>query len=207
MSLGIHSRTRGVRHRGAYAALVQYYAYDAVTYLGSTWRALRPVLGVAPVEGADWTVLASAGSSGSSELASAVLATSQSSTSATFADVVGMVVAPATVDPIMLWIDLAYQLGRNGAPDPAANPRLFIQILDDLGNAFLGAGGRGIGVPTIAGTGTLQGQASFPLRITPASVARTYKLQMKVNATSVASTLWGSDLVAGVPTTLRAVRR
>jgi len=49
---------------GAYNAATQYKKYNEVTYNGSTWRALRDVKGVAPVEGLDWTMTASRGLDG-----------------------------------------------------------------------------------------------------------------------------------------------
>ena len=55
---------RGVTPRGAYSAATAYVADELVQYGGSSWRALRAVTGVTPVEGADWTLFVSKGDPG-----------------------------------------------------------------------------------------------------------------------------------------------
>jgi hypothetical protein len=55
---------RGFCWRGAYGAGTQYYAYDFVSYLGSSWRALKATLGNDPAEGEFWTIVAQKGSDG-----------------------------------------------------------------------------------------------------------------------------------------------
>ena len=40
---------------------------DVVTYGGQSWIALRTNIGVTPVEGADWTLMAAKGDTGSQE--------------------------------------------------------------------------------------------------------------------------------------------
>ena len=50
--------------RGPWAAGTPYTTRDVVSYGGSSWWALRPSTGVTPVEGADWSLLASKGQTG-----------------------------------------------------------------------------------------------------------------------------------------------
>lgn len=61
---GIGLTGSGVNWRGPYSALASYVLNDAVSYSGSSWRALRVVIGVTPVEGADWTIIAVKGDTG-----------------------------------------------------------------------------------------------------------------------------------------------
>lgn len=49
---------------GAYNVETQYKKYNEVTFNGSTWRALRDVKGVSPVEGVNWTLVARKGTDG-----------------------------------------------------------------------------------------------------------------------------------------------
>lgn len=51
-------------HRGAYSAVTTYNQDDVVSNAGSSWVAKRTVTGVTPVEGADWTLMASAATGG-----------------------------------------------------------------------------------------------------------------------------------------------
>lgn len=53
--------------RGPWAAGTQYATRDVVSHGGSSWWALRPSTGVTPVEGADWSLLASRGAPGASD--------------------------------------------------------------------------------------------------------------------------------------------
>lgn len=56
--------TLGVNHRGAWSAVTTYNAQDAVSSGGSSWVALRANTNVTPAEGADWSLLAEAGTDG-----------------------------------------------------------------------------------------------------------------------------------------------
>ncbi|MEK7575142.1 MAG: hypothetical protein AAB511_02845, partial [Patescibacteria group bacterium] len=53
-----------VNWRGAWSSLTNYAAYDAVSYGGSSWRALVTNTNVTPTEGATWTILAQKGDTG-----------------------------------------------------------------------------------------------------------------------------------------------
>lgn len=55
---------RGLTHRGAWSSTYAYLVDDAVTYNGATWLAKRGNTNVTPVEGADWTLVASKGDTG-----------------------------------------------------------------------------------------------------------------------------------------------
>jgi hypothetical protein len=52
---------KGLNWKGAWDATTNYVTDDAVSYVGSSWRALRDNANVTPVEGADWTIVAQKG--------------------------------------------------------------------------------------------------------------------------------------------------
>lgn len=55
---------KGLNWQGAWQASVAYVTDDAVSYLGSSWRARRDNNNVAPAEGDDWTIIAHRGDDG-----------------------------------------------------------------------------------------------------------------------------------------------
>jgi hypothetical protein len=55
---------KGLNWRGAWDATINYATDDAVSYLGSSWRAKRANAGVTPLEGDDWTLVAQKGNDG-----------------------------------------------------------------------------------------------------------------------------------------------
>ncbi|MET0556367.1 MAG: DNRLRE domain-containing protein [Vicinamibacteria bacterium] len=61
---------RGLNWRGAWAAPAPYVVDDAVSFTGSSWRALRVNVGVTPSEGDDWTIVAQRGEPGSGNVSS-----------------------------------------------------------------------------------------------------------------------------------------
>jgi hypothetical protein len=58
---------KGLNWKGAWDAVADYVVDDAVSFDGSSWRALRPNVDILPVEGADWTIVAQKGDPGSGE--------------------------------------------------------------------------------------------------------------------------------------------
>jgi Chaperone of endosialidase len=61
---------RGLNWRGAWGVAAPYVVDDAVSFTGSSWRALRVNVGVQPVEGDDWTIVAQRGEPGSGNVSS-----------------------------------------------------------------------------------------------------------------------------------------
>lgn len=57
---------RGLNWRGAWDAATNYVTDDAVSHAGSSWRAALANINVAPLEGADWTIVAQKGDDTSS---------------------------------------------------------------------------------------------------------------------------------------------
>jgi hypothetical protein len=55
---------KGLNWRGAWDATVDYVLDDAVSFDGSSWRALRASTGLPPVEGDDWALVARKGDDG-----------------------------------------------------------------------------------------------------------------------------------------------
>ena len=55
---------KGLNWQGAWDAATNYVIDDAVSYLGSSWRAQRANTNVTPIEGADWTIVAQKGDDG-----------------------------------------------------------------------------------------------------------------------------------------------
>jgi hypothetical protein len=55
---------KGLNWKGAWGAATHYVADDAVSFNGSSWRALRDNENVTPAEGADWTIVAQKGDIG-----------------------------------------------------------------------------------------------------------------------------------------------
>ncbi|HET9317662.1 MAG TPA: DNRLRE domain-containing protein, partial [Vicinamibacteria bacterium] len=55
---------KGLSWRDAWEATTPYLVDDAVSFEGSSWRALRANVGVAPAEGDDWTIVAQRGEPG-----------------------------------------------------------------------------------------------------------------------------------------------
>jgi hypothetical protein len=55
---------RGLNWKGAWNGSLEYVVDDAVSFDGSSWRALRPSTDVLPVEGEDWTIVAQRGEPG-----------------------------------------------------------------------------------------------------------------------------------------------
>ena len=51
----------GIQWLGVWSSATTYVFADTVSYLGSSWRALRTNTNVTPVEGLDWTILAAEG--------------------------------------------------------------------------------------------------------------------------------------------------
>jgi len=56
---------KGLNWKGAWDAAAHYVADDAVSFNGSSWRALRDNDNVTPTDGADWTIVAQKGDTGS----------------------------------------------------------------------------------------------------------------------------------------------
>ncbi len=52
---------KGLNWKGAWDAAANYVTDDAVSYDGSSWRALQANTNVTPIEGADWTIVAQKG--------------------------------------------------------------------------------------------------------------------------------------------------
>src|SRR5262245_41630030 len=52
---------KGLNWKGAWDAATHFVADDAVSFNGSSWRALRDNVNVTPIEGADWTIVAPRG--------------------------------------------------------------------------------------------------------------------------------------------------
>lgn len=55
---------RGLTHRGAWSSVTVYVIDDAVTYQGSTWRAMAGNTNIAPAENSSWTLIAQKGDKG-----------------------------------------------------------------------------------------------------------------------------------------------
>ena len=55
---------KGLSWKGAWSAAAQYVADDAVSFSGSSWRAVQDNTNVIPIEGADWTTIAEKGDRG-----------------------------------------------------------------------------------------------------------------------------------------------
>jgi hypothetical protein len=55
---------KGLNWQGAWVATTNYVIDDAVSYNGSSWRAVSANTNVVPVEGADWTIIARKGEDG-----------------------------------------------------------------------------------------------------------------------------------------------
>src|SRR5215475_13941609 len=55
---------KGLNWKGAWDAATHYVADDAVSFNGSSWRALKDSANVTPIEGADWTIVAQKGDTG-----------------------------------------------------------------------------------------------------------------------------------------------
>lgn len=53
-----------IAFQGAWSGTFAYKRNDLATYGGSLWRSNRPNIGITPVEGADWTILAAKGAQG-----------------------------------------------------------------------------------------------------------------------------------------------
>ena len=66
---------KGLNWKGAWDATTNYVTDDAVSYLGSSWRAVRDNANVTPVEGADWTIVAQKGNDTSGGTVTQVTAT------------------------------------------------------------------------------------------------------------------------------------
>ena len=56
--------SRGLNWKGAWDGTVEYGVDDAVSFAGSSWRALRPNNDVQPIESEDWTIVAQRGDPG-----------------------------------------------------------------------------------------------------------------------------------------------
>ena len=178
-----------ITHTGAWAGGVTYSQNQAVAYQGSTWLALRSNTGVTPVEGADWTLMASAGSNGSSRLSLATLATTASYSSTTYADVTGLSIAPSTTSAITIryggWIQIGSLSGTQ------TNASFTLRVVDDLG---VSQGTMSFRIPSVTLGGIFLNTIWGEIDITPNSTARTYKLQAKTSAANVNGILWGNDV-------------
>lgn len=178
-----------ITHAGVWSSGTTYSKNQAVTYLGSTWLALRSNTAVTPVEGADWTLMASGGSNGSSRLALARLGTSASiSTANSFTDVTGLSIAPSTTSPITIRYGGYVQIASNSGT--VTNAQFTLRVVDDLGAS---QGTIAFRVPSVTAGGVFLNTMWGEIDITPNSTARTYKLQAKTGATTYAGVLWGDD--------------
>lgn len=178
-----------ITHSGSWSAGTTYSKNQAVTYQGSTWLALRSNTGVTPVEGADWTLMAAAGSNGSSRLALARLGTSITTTATSYTDVTGLSIAPSTTSAITIRYGGFIQIGS--ASGTITNAQFSIRLIDDLGAS---KGSIAFRVPSLAFGGvylnTMWGEAD----LTPNSTSRTYKLQAKVSNANINAIFWGDDI-------------
>lgn len=184
-----------ITHTGAWADGVTYSKNQAVTYSGSTWLALRSSTGVTPVEGADWTLMASSGSNGSSRLALARLASNANiSTANSYTDVSGLSIAPATTSAISIRYGGYIQLGSNSGT--VTNPQFSLRVVDDLGASH---GTVAFRVPSATAGSVYLGSLWGEVDIIPNSTSRTYKMQAKTGATTYTGILWGDDASSDNP--------
>jgi endosialidase-like protein len=176
---------RGLNWRGAWGAATPYAVDDAVSFTGSSWRALRVSVGVPPMEGDDWTIVAQKGEPGSGSV-SAVSGTSPIA-----------VTNPTTTPTISLGVVPASH-GGTGLSSPGA------------AGAFLrSAGGTWTSAPLTApdvppGSGHyIQNSASstageFNITGTGAAAAFTAATQFNIGGNSVLSNRGTDNLFAGV---------
>lgn len=175
-----------------WAAGVPYGVNYTTTYGGSSYVSLSDGnIGHVPDSSPTYWQPFAVGQAGSTRLQTARLTTNQTVTSTTFVDVAGLTVAPNTVVPIVLVMTGSVRLSQDTGT-PTAQVTGTFQVVDDLGTVV---GARPISTVPPVGGDTRSYHIEFD--VTPASAARTYKVQVKSSATTSSVVLHGAAATVG----------
>ena len=101
---------KGLNWKGPWVATTNFVEDDAVSFSGSSWRAVRTNINISPVEGADWTLIARKGDTGPQGSGSVIVVTATSPISVT---------NPTTAPNISLGVVQAFN-GGTGLSSPGA---------------------------------------------------------------------------------------
>jgi hypothetical protein len=176
---------RGLNWRGAWGIATPYVVDDAVSFTGSSWRALRVNVGVQPVEGDDWTIVAQKGDPGSGGGVSAVNGTSPITVS-----------NPTTTPTISLGVVPASN-GGTGLASPGADGA----FLRSAGGLWTSAPLTAPDVPPGSGNYIQNSGAAAPgqFNITGTGAAAVFNAgtQYNISGTSVLSNRGTDNLFAG----------
>lgn len=169
---------------GTYAPGATYVINSVVQYGGSSWIAVAAgILGQPNITPSQWQPLVLAGANNSTVLSEGDVGTgfvgpaSLASSTQTWVDVTGCVVAPNVVTPIALQIRGTLSLASSNAA--LTNYRLWMNVVDDLG-ASVGLCVIRQPLSNTPAGGVLQAIAA-DIEVTPNSTGRVYKLQTSMN--------------------------
>lgn len=185
----------GPNLRGLYNSGTTYAPFDAVRSGTSWWICIAASTGNDPAGSPsywyewlkDGATAGSVLSEGTVTSAGVVGPASISSSTPSLVDVTGCAVAPNTVLPIDLRIIGVINLATTNSSD--TNYRTYLSIVDDLGTFI----GDIVIRERMSSSFPLYLPINSPIEVTPASVARTYKLQTSMNdATGGGMTFFGS---------------
>jgi hypothetical protein len=179
--------------KGAWGAGVPYVINDVVSYAGSSWIAIQAGTNQTPGIGSlYWNLTSQAGQNGTNEIVVASNTAGFSTSSTTFVDITGLSIAPATTSPIVL--ELSGLLQVNQVVNTNAQINCQVMIVDDTATT-IGLQSRSIFFPTGGATGVDITQQTIRLHVTPNSVARTYKAQMRILTASASAAFFGTVIV------------
>lgn len=180
----------GLVSKGVWNGATAYSANEWVTYNSSAWVALRSNTGVAPVEGADWTLLASDGADGSSLIAGPVRlgASTVTINSTTVTDITGLQVTTPAASDYMVCVRGQIDMYPKDATTAAGVYAVSLRVVDDQETV--------VGVMVVRGyyaanapSGTTGSVVTSPVAmdLIPASLAqgRVYRLAWSCTSTEV----------------------
>jgi hypothetical protein len=182
-----------VTWKGAWGAGITYAINDVVSYGGSSWVSIQAGAGQTPAGGSSyWELLAQGGSNGSTEIVSATNTAGINISGTTMADATGLNIAPATTSPII--IELSGCLVISQGSNSVATANCQFQIVDDLGTV-IALSSRGCVFVTGGSVQTDISQVTIRAYVTPASTARTYKVQARMTSATPTAALYAVGTV------------
>lgn len=178
--------------QGAWGPGATYAVNDVVSYAGSSWISIQAGAGQTPGVGSTyWNLISQAGQNGTNEIVVATNTAGFSTSSSTFVDVTGVTIAPATTSPIVIEFSALLQINQTVNTNAQVNCQ--IAVVDDTAT-IVAVFARSVFFPTGGANGVDIAQMTGRCHLTPDSVARTYKAQMRMTAAGAGAILFGTAL-------------
>lgn len=167
-----------INWRGAWGAGIPYIINDVVSYAGSSWISILAGTSQTPSVGSIyWNLTSQAGQNGTNELVVATNTAGFATSSTSFVDITGLSIAPATTSPIVIEFSGLLQINQNVNTNAQLNCQII--IVDDTATT-IAVYARSVLFPTGGTAGVDITQMTGRCFVTPNSVSRTYKAQMRM---------------------------